>query len=253
MPEGLEVEIYRRSALALLGRVVRSVEIDERRVDPELVRALPGHTVTSVSRLGKMLMFGTDGPSVGIHFGMTGRIIVDGHAPIDRLEYGSKRDDPAWDRLVIRFDRGAMRVNDPRRWCRVVLDPDTARLGPDLFGVTLAHLAERCARRSASVKSVLLDQTVIAGLGNMCVDEVLYHAHVAPDRSANGLDPNELARIHRAMGAHLPQMLERGGSHTGTLDPAIRRLLPPCPLDGEPLAKTVIGGRSTVWCKRHQR
>lgn len=253
VPEGLEVEIYRRAAVATVGRVIRSIEFDERRCDPQLACVLPGRRLTGVRRVGKWLVVETDGPDVGIHFGMTGRIVVDGFAPIDQLEYGANRDDEAWNRFVVRFDRGTMRVNDPRRWCRVTLDPDVHRLGPDLFDITLDELSTRCAHRRVTIKAVLLDQHAVAGLGNMSLDEVLFHAGIAPNRAANELSGDEVLRLHTAMRRHLPAMLERGGSHTGTLDPGVRRLLPSCPIDGTPLTKTEVAGRSSVWCMRHQR
>lgn len=260
VPEGLEVEWYRRAAAAVVGRRIRTVRTDERNAVGPVAAALPGRRVTAVERVGKLLLLVTDGPVLGVHFGMTGRIVVDGVAPITSLEYGSGRDDPAWDRLVITFDDtaeevaggGSLRVNDPRRWSRYVLDPDPSGLGPDIERVAADELAARL-RRGRPLKALLLDQAVVAGLGNMCVDEVLFHAGLAPTRPGRSLSEDEVAALVGAVATHLPAMFERGGSHTGVISPEVRATLPACPLDGEPLQRAVVGGRTTIWCPLHQR
>jgi formamidopyrimidine-DNA glycosylase len=255
VPEGLEVEWYRRAAEAVVGRRIRGVQVDERNAVGPVAVALRRRRVTAVDRVGKLLLLVTDGPVLGIHFGMTGRIVVDGVAPIESLEYGSGRDDPAWDRLVLTFEGragGSLRVNDPRRWSRYVLDPDPSSLGPDAERVTADELARRL-RRGRPLKALLLDQAVVAGLGNMCVDEVLFHAGLAPDRPGRSLSDPEVPRLVTAVRTHLPAMFERGGSHTGVLSPEVRATLPACPLDGEPLHRTVVRGRTTIWCPAHQR
>ena len=254
MPEGLEVELYRRAAEAAVGRVVAALEVDERLTADPLAPVLRGARVLAAERIGKLLLLRTDAATFGLHFGMTGRLVVDDHAPIERLEYGAARDDAAWDRLVVRFDDGGvLRVNDPRRWARFSLDPPTDTFGPDLLAVTEEELAAALARRRTSLKAVLLDQRAVAGLGNMCVDEVLWQAGLHPSRPAAGLDPVEVELLHQAMVEHLPAMLARGGSHTGTISPAVRAALPPCERDGTPLERSAVGGRTTVACPAHQR
>ncbi|MEQ9161217.1 MAG: DNA-formamidopyrimidine glycosylase family protein, partial [Ilumatobacter fluminis] len=176
MPEGLEAEIYRRSADHVVARRIARVEVDDHQaMAAELVRALPGRTVEATRRRGKYVLLDLDdGRSLGLHFGMTGRLIIDGVSAIDRLEYASGRDDPAWNRLVVTFDDATtLRVNDPRRWAVFTLDPDLARLGPDFLTLDVDDLVVRLGRRRAAVKTILLDQSVVAGFGNMCVDEVL--------------------------------------------------------------------------------
>ncbi len=265
MPEGLEVEIYRRAAARCVGRVVRSIEVDERQEMAREIRSVvPGSAITAARRIGKLLLLdlnqagASDGaavsrPTLGLHFGMTGRLVVDGTAPIEQLEYGSGRDDPAWDRLVMRFgDGGVLRVNDPRRWARFTLDPDVTRLGPDLFDIDAEALATSFARRRAPVKAVLLDQSVIAGLGNLCADEVLWQAGISPLVPAQRLHRKTLEQVVTVLREHLPVMLDRGGSHRGELDPDMRAALPPCPRDGAALRRATVGGRSTIWCPEHQ-
>jgi len=194
-----------------------------------------------------------DGRVLGLHFGMTGRLIVDDASAIDRLEYASGRDDPAWNRLVIGFDGGtSLRVNDPRRWATFTLDPDLSRLGPDVLSLTVDQLSPRIVRRRAAIKTVLLDQSVVAGFGNMWIDEVLWQAGVSPLAPAGELPSDAVEAIVTATRIHLPAMLARGGSHTGTIDPETRASVPPCPRDGGPLRREVVGGRTTIWCPVHQ-
>ncbi|CAN5490234.1 formamidopyrimidine-DNA glycosylase [soil metagenome] len=257
MPEGLEVEIYRRAAEPLVGRTIARMVVDERIAGPGVLEAstaeLIGAAVVGVRRIGKLLLVDTDGPTVGVHFGMTGRIVVDHIAPIGQLEYGSGRDRPEWDRLRIDLaDGGSARVNDPRRWARVTLDPDTTALGPDLLALDLAELRGAVSGRFRPIKSVLLDQHLVAGLGNLCADEVLWHAGIAPTRIACHLTAHEIEALHDVITSRLPEMLLLGGSHRGTVSPELRAAMPVCPIDGAPLRRGRVAGRTTVWCGRHQ-
>jgi formamidopyrimidine-DNA glycosylase len=255
MPEGLEAEIYRRAAKLVIGREVAAVVVDELQpAADELRHDLPGRIIDGARRRGKHVLLDLDdGRVLGLHFGMTGRLVVDGDSAIDRLEYASGRDDPAWDRLRIEFaDRSALRVNHPRRWAKFTLDPDLSRLGPDFMSLTPEVLLERLGRRRAALKSILLDQSVVAGFGNMCVDEILWQAGVSPLVPAGELGAEQALAVVAACDRHLPAMLERGGSHTGTISPAVRAAVPPCPRDGGPLRRETIGGRTTLWCPVHQ-
>lgn len=254
MPEGLEVELYRRAAVGAIGRVAARVVVDGSLAPPDFADAVTARVFTSADRVGKLLLLGTDGPIVGLHFGMTGRLVLDGAAPIERLEYGSRRDDERWDRLRIELtDGGVLRVNDPRRWARFSIDPDVGPFGPDLFNVTRAELTAVLGRRRTALKAVLLDQHAIAGLGNMLVDELLWQSGLDPRRIASTVTARQVGRLHTAMSEHLPAMLDRGGSHTGMLSPDVRAGRPPCPRDGRPLHIATVGGRTTVWCAYHQR
>jgi formamidopyrimidine-DNA glycosylase len=257
VPEGLEAEIWRTAIAETEGRRIVDAWVDERVAAPDFVRAVVGTRITTVRRVGKVVVIDTSGPSIGLHFGMTGRIVVDGRSAINQLEYGSSRSEASWDRLMLWTDRRrarvpAVRMNDPRRFGRVSLDPPLDHLGVDIFAVTRARLAPQLARRRTSVKAVLLDQTAVAGLGNLCVDEVLWWAGIDPRRAADGLTTDEVGTLASAIRRRMPIMLRRGGSSTGTIDPATRRMLGPCPRDGGELLRGVVGGRTTVWCGRHQ-
>jgi formamidopyrimidine-DNA glycosylase len=255
VPEGLEAEIWRKAIEATVGRAVVEAWVDERVASPGFVDAVVGVTIDGVRRAGKIVLVDTDGPTIGLHFGMTGRVVVDGEAPINRLQYASDRDEPEWDRLRLfteRSDVPAIRFNDPRRLGRITLDPDVSTLGVDFASVTAVRLGDAIGGRRSAIKTVLLDQTAVAGLGNMCADEVLWWSGIDPRRPADQLDEGDLARLAAAIRRRLPAMLRRGGSHRGALSPAVRAECPPCVRDGHPLRRDTIGGRTAVWCPEHQ-
>ncbi len=262
MPEGLEAEIWRTALEVTVGRTIIAAWVDERVAPAGFADLVVGHRIETIRRVGKVDLVVTDGPTIGLHFGMTGRVIVDGIAAIDRLQYASARDEPEWDRLRIHTSSTsaagaaatpAIRLNDPRRLGHVSIDADLSSLGVDMMAVTPARLRAAIGTRRAAIKSVLLDQSVVAGLGNMCADEVLWWAGVDPHRSASELGDDELRALASAIRRRLPIMLRRGGSHTGVLSPAVRAACPPCERDGAPLRRDVIGGRTAVWCPCHQR
>lgn len=255
MPEVLEVELTRRGLLGLIGDTVFAVDRTDPLVVAEGVDAMTtGSTITGLARRGKQLVVLTDGPSVGIHLGMTGRVLLDDVSTIGELAYGSRDDHARWDRWVLSFASGRrLRLHDPRRLARVVLDPDVERLGPDALTLRKVDLAAALRRRRAPLKAVLLDQHAIAGLGNMIVDEVLWWAGIDPHRIAGDLTDTDVADLHRHLRRRLPVMLRRGGSHTGVLSPAVRANPGPCPRDGRELARGAVGGRTTIWCPDHQR
>jgi formamidopyrimidine-DNA glycosylase len=217
-----------------------------------LAGAVVGHRVLAARRIGKLLLLDTDGgPTIGLRFGMTGRLLLDGVAGVDQLEYSSQRDEPAWDRVVFRLDRGDLRVRDPRRLGGVLVDPDESRLGHDLLSVTPGQLASALARSTAPIKARLLDQARLAGIGNLIADEVLWRAGIDPARPAGSLDATEVRRLHRHLRRAVAEMVERGGSHTGDLFTS-RAPGGRCPKDGAPLERRTIGGRTTWSCPRHQ-
>lgn len=257
MPEGVEIELYRRHAERVVGHRITSIETPDAWfvkgvASGDAIRgALLGARVTGCMRIGKLLLLDTTAVPLGLRFGMTGRLIVDGTAAIDELEYGSSREVAAWDRVALRFSGGHhLRISDPRRLGGVELAPDTARLGPDVFAVSLPELRAALAGSHAPIKARLMDQHRIAGVGNLIADEVLWRAAIAPTRPAGSLDGRALGRLHRTLRAVVDELLARGGSHRGDLprQPGAR-----CPRDSTALARSTVGGRTTVWCPRHQR
>ena len=260
MPELIEVEAYRRLAEEALERKISEV------IAPDawwlkgglsagvLSDALVGRHFLAARRTGKRIMLDTSdhGPVLGLRFGMTGRLLVDGAAGVDHLEYSSNREVEAWDRLVVRFaDGGDLRLRDPRRLGGAELDPETHKLGPDAVGLTPAGLRKVLGQSRVALKARLMDQSKIAGLGNLIVDESLFQAGLDPARPAGGLDDAELKSLHNAIRTTLRTLTRRGGSHTGALQPA-RHREGVCPLDGAPLLRRTIGGRTTYSCPVHQ-
>lgn len=258
MPELIEVETYRRQAEAVVGRTIADAPVLDplglRGADPDVVRAeLVGHRIAGAERIGKLLLLPTDGPVIGLRFGMTGRLLVDGGATIDGLLYGGQGDDAAWDRYVLTFDDGTdLRIRDPRRLGGLQLDPDTSRLGPEASTVTATQLADALARSRTAVKARLLDQSRLAGLGNLLVDETLWRAGIDPARPCDEIADAEVPRLAEAIRATVAELTRRGGSHTGDLQPA-RVPGASCPRDGAVLDRATVGGRTTYRCPRHQR
>jgi formamidopyrimidine-DNA glycosylase len=274
VPEILEVEAARQVLESrALGRTIAAVEAPDawylkRGLTPTVVRgALPGRRLATARRRGKLLLLDTTakqsgraragnaapGPTLGLHLGMTGRILVDGDPAGDDLLYASNREATTWHRFTVRFaDGGALTLRDPRRLGAVELDPDEDRLGVDAFAVTAARLRSILERRRGPIKAVLLDQRGVAGLGNLLVDEVLWRASLDPARPADSLTPDEVTRLARAIRTALRVLGRRGGSHTGDLMPE-RYPGGLCPRDGAPLARGTVGGRTSYWCPRHQR
>jgi len=144
-----------------------------------------------------------------------------------------------------------MYLRDPRRLGAVELDPDEDRLGPDAFALTLEQLRVMCAKSRAPIKAMLMDQSRIAGLGNLLCDEALWRAGIDPTRIASTLDADETRRLHRAIRDTLRILGRRGGSHTGDLT-SQREPGAHCPRDGAPLQRRTVGGRTTYSCPLHQ-
>ena len=258
MPELIEVETYRRQAEHVVGRTIAAVPVLDplglRGADPDAVAAeLTGRRIESADRIGKLLLLPTDGPVLGLRFGMTGRLLVDGGAAIDGLLYGGQGDDPAWDRYVLVFTDGTeLRLRDPRRLGGLQLDPDTSRLGPEASTVTKRQLVVALAGSRTALKARLLDQSRLAGLGNLLVDETLWRAGIDPARTCDRVGADEVGPLARAIRSTVADLTRRGGSHTGDLQEA-RVRGSSCPRDGTPLDRVVVGGRTTYRCPHHQR
>lgn len=259
VPELPEVETYRAQADKVVGRRIVAAEAPDawfvKRAEPEeAVAAVVDRRVDGSRRLGKLLVLDLDdGHRLGLRFGMTGRLLVDGAASIERLEYSSARSEAVWDRFRLVFDDGGdLRIRDPRRLGGVELDPDEGRLGVDALALGPGDLAAALGTSTAPLKARLLDQARVAGVGNLVADEVLWRAALDPARPAGSLESEETERLEREIVATLRELMARGGSHTGDL-----RLGATtdgrCPRDGAALQRRRIGGRTTLSCPEHQR
>jgi formamidopyrimidine-DNA glycosylase len=259
MPEGIEIEYYRRAAESSTGRLVSGVDANDgfylkgATTARDLENRLVGQRFVAARRKGKLLLLDIDGGgTLGLRFGMTGRLVIDGKAAIERLEYSSARDDPGWDRFGLSFeDGGALLISDPRRLGGVELDPDEAALGPDVYSIGAAELTRVLSGSGRALKGRLMDQSRISGLGNLLTDEILWRASLDPARPADSLSRAEIRRLLTHTRRALAELGERGGSHTGDLQPH-RFEGAVCPRDGWPLVRRTIAGRTTYSCPRHQ-
>lgn len=260
MPELPEVESYRVLAESAVGRTVGAVACPDAwylkgaASGPVLRRVLVGHRFVAARRIGKLLLLDVDsGPVIGIRFGMTGNLDVDDRLGVSQMRYAPRRREPAWDRWSVRFeDGGGLVVHDPRRLGGVLVDPDVSGLGPDAASLAPAQLSSALRGAKTPLKARLLDQSQVAGVGNLIADEVLWRAALSPHRVAGGLAPNEVRRLHRHLRRTISDLIGRGGSHCGDLmeerHPGGR-----CPRDGAELVRSTVGGRTSWWCPSHQR
>jgi formamidopyrimidine-DNA glycosylase len=205
---------------------------------------------------------GSAGPVLGLHLGMSGRILVtDGTGALteggDRLAGAGTAAEqadrnPAWSRFTLTFaDGGTLRLFDKRRLGRVRLDPDLHALGPDAQRIEVAAFRERVGRGTAPVKARLLDQSVLAGVGNLLADETLWQARLDPRRRVDTLGPDDLTALHRALAAATRAAITGGGVHTGTVI-AHRRPDGHCPRCGAAMQRAEVGGRTTWFCPEEQ-
>jgi len=266
MPELPEVETYARDLAGVLGgRTFTGARVDWPNQIPgntpeSLDAAVRGQAVAEVSRRGKYLVLRLTRDWLLVHLKMSGRLQV---APA-----GDPPNPHA--HVVFGLDRGEeLRFHDPRKFGRVHLLADPAPilgpLGPEPLGeaLTPAAFRGRLAGRRGRLKPLLLDQTFLAGLGNIYVDESLWAARLHPLRSADSLTPDEIDRLYHAMREVLERAIDaRGtsfsaagyrdltgnpGEMQGTLA-VFRRTGEPCPRCGTPIARLVVGGRGTHVC-----
>jgi len=197
------------------------------------------------------------GPDLGLPLGMAGRIVVE--SPGLETVWGGepfRRDaQPAraqWDRFRLDFaDGGSLVLFDKRRLSRVRLNPGLAALGPDAGTVTEAEFRDLVRRGTVAVKARLLDQSKIAGVGNLLADEALWQARISPQAPAGSLSRPAVNRLYQSLQAALASAEANGGVHTGEVI-AARRRGGVCPRCGAPMRQGVVGGRTTWWCSREQ-
>jgi len=272
MPELPEVETYARQLRPyLIGRTVTDLEVLwERSVanpgSDDLRRRLSGQIIVGVTRRGKYLTFLlATGARLLIHLKMSGRIHVE---PTDAPRRPH-------DRVVFVLDNGMeMRFNDARKFGRVYLveanDAVTGPLGPEPLdaGFGLDDFAALIHRRSGAIKPLLLNQTFLAGLGNIYTDEALYRARIHPLRKASRLGDDEIQALYHAIRDILRLSIESQGTSFDYVYPSALREHAPnyqsylqvygragaaCPRCGQLIQRTVIGGRGTHFCPDCQR
>lgn len=277
MPELPEVESARLTVEgSALNREI--AEVDDRdtyvcrpHAVGDLREALVGRSLVGALRQGKTMWCPTSGvhgkgeagPDLGIHLGMAGRVVVTdpgggsregGDWPGGGYGRGANGADrkPEWDRFTLTFaDGGVLRLFDKRRLGRVRLDPPLDGLGPDAERVKRAEFTQRMARGRSPVKARLLDQSVVAGVGNLLADETLWQASISPLIPVDEMSDEDLTALHRALRKATKAAIRHGGVHTGDVI-GYRRANARCPrCDGE-MVKGTVGGRTTWWCAQEQ-
>ncbi|MEO8083678.1 MAG: bifunctional DNA-formamidopyrimidine glycosylase/DNA-(apurinic or apyrimidinic site) lyase [Ardenticatenales bacterium] len=271
MPELPEVETYARDlALALPGRRIVGARIGWPRQAPrntaaEMDARVRGQRIVAVGRRGKYICVELTDDWLIIHLKMSGRLqIAPAASPPNRHAH-----------TVFALDGGdELRFHDSRKFGRVYLVANpadvTGRLGPEPLddAFTLAAFAARIGQRRGRLKPLLLDQTFVAGLGNIYADEALFAAGLHPLRTADTLTDAEVGRLHGAIRDVLAKGVAlRGtsfsaggyrdltgnlGEMQGTLA-VFRRTGQPCPRCSTPIERLVVGGRSTHVCPRCQK
>jgi formamidopyrimidine-DNA glycosylase len=278
MPELPEVETVRRGLIpALEGR--RIAQAEARRPDlrwplPErFAERLTGRTVTRLGRRSKYLLAELDsGETLIAHLGMSGRMLVE-DALLGEFVHAAGRL-PQHDHVVLHVEGGPRIIfNDARRFGAMDLHPTDrlaehrllAGLGPEPLGnaFSAGHLAARFAGRRTPVKAALLDQRIVAGLGNIYVCEALHRAGIAPARLAGSLSQDRIAGLAAAIRETLEEAIVAGGStlrdfrhsdgELGYFQHAFRvygRAGEPCARQGcrGTVARLVQSARSSFWC-----
>lgn len=255
MPELPDVEVFgRRMRAHGVNRRIAAVDLR----DPERLRgasaadlgtALAGRTFEAVHRHGKVLFVQVSGDGhLVLHFGMTGFVAF----------YDEPAQEPRYARFVLAFeDGGWFAVDDRRRLGWLELAEDVSAylraqgLGPDALSVDAAALRGLCAGKRGKVKSLLMDQEKIAGIGNEYSDEILFNAGVRPDRAASTLSAAEVDRLHAQM-----QEVLRTAVACDVNPAAMPKhwLMPgrgrgaPCPRCGGGLETSKVGGRTAYFC-----
>ncbi len=266
MPELPEVETIKNELLPhVLNRTIQSVNVywDKMVKQPsvkEFRSQVSGQKITGLSRRGKYLFFHLSGGNVLImHMKMTGSLLVN-------------PSDTRFTRAILHLDNGtAIHFWDPRKFGKMWLDKDTkavqSQLGPEPLdeSFTMGTLSNILEKRNAPVKAVLLDQAIIAGIGNMYADEALFEAKIHPAKPARTLSKEEVKRLYLAIQLVLRKALEKKGA-------SVRNYIRPdgtpgrahdefnvahgvgknCPRCGTPIKRIVVRGRGTYFCPKCQ-
>ncbi len=270
MPELPEVEtVVRDLRPHVVGRTIVGATVRWRRTIAlpsarEFAARIRGSRIVALTRRGKFLVFrlrprgrSESAQFLLVHLRMTGGFSID--AP------GAPRDKHV--RVIVTLDDGReVRFRDTRKFGRMWLVDDPARvtgkLGPEPLELSAKEFAARFAKRRGHLKPLLLDQTFLAGLGNIYVDESLWYARLHPLRAAETLTRAERARLYRAIqrvltraiavgGTSIDVMYKRVNGASGGFQDSLRafdREKRPCRRCGTPIVKTVVGQRGTHYC-----
>lgn len=291
MPELPEVETTRRSiAPHLVGRRIRAVDVTAASYffltpPKELAKRLTGRTVEALERHGKYLLAQLDdGSRLFLHLGMTGQLFTASARSVRLLnstrggallpeDQGAFQPD-VHTHLVLHFEGAGESVlfRDVRKFGKVrwlgAGKPDArlTKLGVDALTIDGAHLFERSRGRKAKIKTFLLDQSILAGVGNIYADEALFRAKLRPTRAAGSLTRAQCDLLAREVVQVLTRSIETGGSSISDYIRAdgsdggyqherkvYARAKEPCSVCGTPIKRVVLGQRSTHYCPSCQK
>lgn len=266
MPELPEVETVVRSVAAhLAGRRIISSSFTSRFVTPgnraKLVQRLAGRRIESVKRRGKFILIALDRGTLTVHLGMTGKLLLE-----KLLLEGDTREHTHG---VFTLDDGLLLYHDPRQFGRIEWSPGAsprvARLGPEPLEIGFDEFRTRL-RRKARIKALLLNQTFLAGLGNIYADESLFAAGIHPLTHASRLTDARAHKLYQAIRGILTQAIQMGGSsisdyvngrgERGWFQMEHRvygREGEPCANCGRPIRKILVAQRGTHYCPHCQK
>jgi formamidopyrimidine-DNA glycosylase len=261
MPELPEVETVVRSiAPHLVGKRILSASFNSKHVTPgnraALAARLAGRRVESVRRRGKFIVVSLDQGALTVHLGMTGRLLI--HGQPGQYTHG-----------VFTLDDGQLLYDDPRQFGRIEWGAGApkrvARLGPEPLEIGLEEFRQRL-RRKARIKALLLNQAVLAGVGNIYADESLFAAGIHPLAIAARLSQARACRLHQAIREVLTEAIALGGSSIsdyvdGNGQPGWFQLRhrvygregEPCVNCGAPIRRILVAQRGTHFCPRCQK
>jgi formamidopyrimidine-DNA glycosylase len=259
MPELPEVETVVRSlAPHLPGRKILSAEFRSKHVTPGNRKAfaarLTGRTIKSVKRRGKYIVITLDEGVFSIHLGMTGKLLLG--APAGTHAYG-----------IFSLDEGVLVYDDPRQFGSIEWNPALEeKLGPEPLEIGAEEFIARLKKRTTRMKALLLDQSFVAGIGNIYADEILYAARIHPLAVAAKVSKPRAALVHQAMRETLTLAIEHRGSSISDyvdadgqrggfqlLHSAYGRDGEPCMRCLAPIRKILVAQRGTHYCPKCQK
>jgi formamidopyrimidine-DNA glycosylase len=276
MPELPEVESLRRLlAKSALGRTIVCASIKERRlrraVDGGFAQAVAGRTIEALGRRAKYLVLELSGKkSLIVHLGMSGSLTYRAGG-FDRGRFDSKHD-----HIFLHLDDGAALVyNDPRRFGlmkivarEALIDlPEFREIGPEPMGAgfSVNYLAAKARGKRVAIKNLIMDQRVVAGIGNIYASEILFRARVRPTRRAGRIRRIEIERIVAATPAILKSAIgSRGTTFRSYFDSrgepgqfsrklqVYGRAGEPCYVCSTPIKDALVGQRASFYCPRCQ-
>ena len=262
MPEFVEAEAYRRTLDPVIGERVDIVEIPAVRMlrrdetDVDVVRsAIEDAVITETRRIGKAVLIDmSSGHTAALAFGLRGRLLLDGGTADASGRWHERSARPDHIRFRMHLGNHVVELEDQLRLATVEIDVDESKFGTDVMRLDKRELRELLSRSDAAIKTVLMDQRRVAGIGNLIADEMLYQGKVDPRRPASDVTGDALDDLWLGIRRTRDRVLVRNGSHHGVLiQSGARERGEICPRCGVEMRRITVGGRTTYFCPSHQR